>query len=138
MCAELKDEIQVLEGTNKVLRKARDALAWIYVAKYYFPRQDPGAPFELFKQNLHNLELNAECLNNAIETNTAEWEALIQQGGPAGVAEKLRDIKKFATNAMTYLENFSTAEEFEIYFEQGLRDLGGELAGRFWAFNDDD
>jgi hypothetical protein len=64
--------VEALNNANIALVSCRDALKWIYVAKYFFPESGPK---EIFQQNHNAFESYTEKLNLMIEK---DWRGIAE------------------------------------------------------------
>jgi ubiquitin-protein ligase len=117
----------IVVQANDMVAKCRRVLQWIYVAAYYFPRDDKLYP--LFKNNHDSLEGHTEHLNRIVsfgrQLNGKEmsWGQIIEEGGSSVLADVLRELEEETARCDQFLNAFMNAEEYERYFQRPLRDV---------------
>jgi ariadne-1 len=112
-CEDEKNKFfDILPAANKAVIKCREALSWIYVAKFYFPSKGTGIE-HLFQCNQDDLETYTESLHSKVDSS---WIELCDGNTPAEIYEMLLELKKKSEKTLYFLDKIISAPEYsEVY-----------------------
>lgn len=112
---EKKKFFDILPSANNAVIKCREALSWIYVAKYYFPAKGTALE-QLFQSNQDDLETYTESLHEKVDKSPNSWIELCDTKTPAEMYEILLEVKKKSEKTLHFLEKITSAQEFSEVF----------------------
>ena len=112
--------IYAVPNANELIMKFREALQYVYTARYFFdevsPKVNNGGKIEesslvvLFNMNQTELERRVELLNQHVE---ADWFKICAEMEPSRVYERLEEIKKVNTEIVRFWESLINEPEFQ-------------------------
>jgi hypothetical protein len=116
----VKDIIYAIPKANDLIIKFREALQYVYIARFFFdevsPKTNIGGKVEesslvaLFNHNQTEFERRVELLNQYLED---DWFKICAEQEPSEVYERLETIKKVNTDIVRFWESLVNEEEFQ-------------------------
>ncbi len=116
----VKEIIYAVPNANDLIIKFREALQYVYIARYFFnevsPKTNNGGIIQesslvaLFNHNQTEFERRVELLNQYVED---DWFKICAEQEPSNVYERLEAIKKVNTDIVRFWESLINEQEFQ-------------------------
>ena len=116
----VKEIIYAVPNANDLIIKFREALQYVYIARYFFnevsPKTSNGGIIQesslvaLFNHNQTEFERRVELLNQYVED---DWFKICAEQEPSNVYERLEVIKKVNTDIVRFWESLINEQEFQ-------------------------